>query len=187
MNRQAATALYALPAADFHDIVVGNNGFVAKPGYDLVTGRGSPLAAKVVAGLVSALPLARPMPDPVDDFPEPVRHPGRFHRDSEGGTGAIGADADVASTSASQTAGSPQDTLNPVPVIALQTPMKPEAAAVMPVFPREARESHDVLSEGDGCVGLSQNADDRMADSPAGEGSERGDDNVLETDLWADM
>jgi subtilase family serine protease len=39
---QTLPTLYRLPAADFHDIVSGNNGFAAGPGYDLVTGRGSP-------------------------------------------------------------------------------------------------------------------------------------------------
>lgn len=43
--------LYQLPATDFHDITVGNNGYAAGPGYDLVTGRGSPLAQKVVGHL----------------------------------------------------------------------------------------------------------------------------------------
>jgi hypothetical protein len=28
---------------DFHDIVAGNNGYPAGPGYDLVTGIGSPI------------------------------------------------------------------------------------------------------------------------------------------------
>ena len=41
---QTLPALYSLPAADFHDIVNGNNGDPAVPGYDLVTGRGTPVA-----------------------------------------------------------------------------------------------------------------------------------------------
>ena len=58
LNQQAMTALYTLPQSDFHDITMGNNGFPAKPGYDLVTGRGTPIANLVVAGLVAALPAA---------------------------------------------------------------------------------------------------------------------------------
>jgi subtilase family serine protease len=57
---QTLPMLYQLPASAFHDIASGNNGtFTAGPGYDLVTGRGSPLADLVVAGLVSSnvLPL----------------------------------------------------------------------------------------------------------------------------------
>jgi hypothetical protein len=54
----AQAAIYALPAADFHDITLGNNGpsgkYNAQSGYDLVTGRGSPLANLVVPALVSA-------------------------------------------------------------------------------------------------------------------------------------
>jgi hypothetical protein len=34
--------LYAMSASNFHDITSGNNGFAAGPGYDLVTGIGSP-------------------------------------------------------------------------------------------------------------------------------------------------
>jgi subtilase family serine protease len=46
-------ALYQLPSTDFHDVTAGTNGaYSAGPGYDLVTGRGSPVANKVVSGLV---------------------------------------------------------------------------------------------------------------------------------------
>jgi hypothetical protein len=48
---QTLPALYALPAGDFHDIVSGNNGVQAGPGYDLVTGRGSPIANLLVPAL----------------------------------------------------------------------------------------------------------------------------------------
>lgn len=37
----------------FHDVTTGNNGYAAKPGYDYVTGNGSPVANMVVAGLVA--------------------------------------------------------------------------------------------------------------------------------------
>jgi hypothetical protein len=56
LNRQAMDVLYNLPASAFHDIVSGNNGKAAGPGYDLVTGRGSPIATKIAAGLVAAPP-----------------------------------------------------------------------------------------------------------------------------------
>jgi subtilase family serine protease len=45
--------VYALSASDFHDITTGSNGYSAGTGYDLVTGRGSPYANKVVSDLVS--------------------------------------------------------------------------------------------------------------------------------------
>jgi Subtilase family len=50
---QTLPDLYRLPKRDFHDITVGNNGFRAHRGYDLVTGLGSPYVDRVVAGLVS--------------------------------------------------------------------------------------------------------------------------------------
>jgi subtilase family serine protease len=50
---QTLPDLYQLPAGDFHDITSGSNGgYQAGPGYDLVTGRGSPVANLVVRDLV---------------------------------------------------------------------------------------------------------------------------------------
>ncbi|MGA2700324.1 MAG: S53 family peptidase [Isosphaeraceae bacterium] len=53
-NTQAQTDLYALPSSDFHDITTGFNGYSATPGYDLVTGLGSPKANLVIAGILNA-------------------------------------------------------------------------------------------------------------------------------------
>jgi subtilase family serine protease len=52
----AQALVYTLPAADFHDITSGSNGFSARAGFDLVTGRGTPVANRVVADLVKAAP-----------------------------------------------------------------------------------------------------------------------------------
>jgi subtilase family serine protease len=47
-------AVYTLPANDFHDTTTGSNGaYACGPGYDLVTGRGSPIANLLVAQLVN--------------------------------------------------------------------------------------------------------------------------------------
>ena len=48
---QTLPLLYSMPAADFHDITTGNNGFAAGAGYDLVTGIGSPVADNLVPAL----------------------------------------------------------------------------------------------------------------------------------------
>ena len=53
--------LYSAPAADFHDVTTGNNGFSARTGYDLVTGRGSPQANLLIPYLVSGT-VAPPPP-----------------------------------------------------------------------------------------------------------------------------
>ena len=51
----AQSLLYSLPTSDFHDVTSGRNGaYSAGNGYDLVTGLGSPIADRLVAGLVSA-------------------------------------------------------------------------------------------------------------------------------------
>jgi hypothetical protein len=47
----AQSTLYTLPASDFHDIASGSNGYAAASGYDLVTGRGSPVANSIVQAL----------------------------------------------------------------------------------------------------------------------------------------
>jgi len=49
----AQDVLYTLPSTDFHDITSGSNGYSATTGYDLASGRGSPIANLVVSGLVA--------------------------------------------------------------------------------------------------------------------------------------
>ena len=48
---QTLPRLYQLSAADFHDVTAGNNGFAAGAGYDLATGRGTPVANLLVQDL----------------------------------------------------------------------------------------------------------------------------------------
>ena len=50
--------LYNLPSSDFHDITTGNNGNPATVGYDLVTGRGTPIVNKVVYGMMGTASLS---------------------------------------------------------------------------------------------------------------------------------
>jgi hypothetical protein len=47
-------ALYHLPQSDLNDITTGNNGYPAGPGYDLVTGRGTPIVDRFVSGMIGA-------------------------------------------------------------------------------------------------------------------------------------
>ncbi len=50
---QTLPLLYHLPSSAFHDITLGSNAeYSAGPGYDLVTGLGSPVGNQVVAGLI---------------------------------------------------------------------------------------------------------------------------------------
>jgi hypothetical protein len=66
----AVSAVYGLPASDFHDVTTGGNGVVnAGPGYDAITGRGTPYADRIVSGLVgggtvSPPPAPTPTPPP---------------------------------------------------------------------------------------------------------------------------
>ena len=50
---QSLDGIYTMPQSNFHDIVTGSNGYPAHTGYDLVTGRGTPLAQKVVPFLIT--------------------------------------------------------------------------------------------------------------------------------------
>jgi subtilase family serine protease len=59
---QTLPALYQLPAADFHDITGGDNPSLAGPGFDLVTGRGSPIANLLVPDLVKFASSVTPPP-----------------------------------------------------------------------------------------------------------------------------
>jgi hypothetical protein len=65
--------LYRLPSTSFHDVVTGNNGNQTNPGYDLVTGRGSPIASEIVKGLVAA--KTAPVAAPVTPAPTPSPAP----------------------------------------------------------------------------------------------------------------
>ena len=53
-TNQLQTELYSLPSNAFHDITTGFNGYFATPGYDLVTGLGTPVANVLVTDLLSA-------------------------------------------------------------------------------------------------------------------------------------
>lgn len=57
---QTQALVYRLPTEDFHDVVVGSNGYSAGFGYDLVTGRGSPYADRIIEDL--ARPLTPDLP-----------------------------------------------------------------------------------------------------------------------------
>jgi subtilase family serine protease len=48
---QAQAQIDNLPAGDFHDVVSGRNGYTAGVGYDYVTGRGSPVANRLISDL----------------------------------------------------------------------------------------------------------------------------------------
>lgn len=49
---EVLSALYALPGGDFHDVATGGNGvFPAGPGYDQLTGLGSPRAGMIAPAL----------------------------------------------------------------------------------------------------------------------------------------
>jgi hypothetical protein len=58
---QTMSKLYALPASDFHDIVtggsLGNPNYLCGPGYDLVTGLGTPVANLLAPHLTSVVKL----------------------------------------------------------------------------------------------------------------------------------
>jgi hypothetical protein len=59
--------LYQLPGSDFHDIATGTStgtpNYSAGPGYDLVTGLGTPVANILVPHLIARPPVLAPIPD----------------------------------------------------------------------------------------------------------------------------
>ena len=52
-SSQTLADIYSAPASDFHDITSGSNGYGAGPGYDLVTGRGTPIASSIIPYFVT--------------------------------------------------------------------------------------------------------------------------------------
>ncbi len=50
-------AVYHLSSTDFHDVQTGSNGYSAIPGYDLVTGLGSPRVNRIVSDLATMILL----------------------------------------------------------------------------------------------------------------------------------
>jgi len=62
---QTLPMLYALPSQAFHDITSGNNGNAAGPGYDLLTGLGTPVADRLIKGLIP--PTAANDAESIDD------------------------------------------------------------------------------------------------------------------------
>jgi hypothetical protein len=94
---QTLPAIYQLPSSDFHDVTSGNNGgHSAAAGYDLVTGRGSPVANLVVAGLVGGT-TPTPTPRPPAPRPPQVVNPAHAGASTVTGTtttlGVAGTDA----------------------------------------------------------------------------------------------
>ena len=57
---QLLPAIYALPSSDFNDITTGSNGYSATAGYDLATGRGTPIVNLVVRDLVGVTTVTPP-------------------------------------------------------------------------------------------------------------------------------
>jgi subtilase family serine protease len=56
--------LYSLPGNAFHDVTSGYNGYSARTGYDLITGRGTPVANLLVPDLAGVAPPTTPNPSP---------------------------------------------------------------------------------------------------------------------------
>jgi subtilase family serine protease len=54
-------ALYQLPSSDFHVVASGSNGLPCGPGYNMVTGLGTPYANRAVQGLVASTSAATPV------------------------------------------------------------------------------------------------------------------------------
>ena len=112
---QVLTNLYSLPGSDFNDITTGSNGYSATPGYDLVTGLGTPKANLVVSGVLAAngvtansptstpTPTATPTPTPTPTPTSTPTHHTTTHKADN--TRARKADQDSSTTAASTGAG----------------------------------------------------------------------------------
>jgi hypothetical protein len=102
---QTLPDLYQMPAADFHDITSGSNGaYSAGPGYDLVTGRGSPAANLVVAALTGTS-VNSAFADP--NFSQVQLPAGTFRYDPTGSPWAFSGYAGISTNGSAFTSGNP--------------------------------------------------------------------------------
>jgi hypothetical protein len=102
---QTLPALYGLPESDFHDITTGGNGtYNATPGYDLVTGRGTPIANLLVPAL-AGYGATQPTPPPSISAPTSatVTQNGAFTFSSAGSDGITLSDSQAGGNSDSLT------------------------------------------------------------------------------------
>jgi len=111
-NTQAQTDLYALPSSDFHNITTGFNGYSATPGYDLVTGLGSPKANLVIAGILNANGVPEVSATAQVTVATPTHHVSRVSSrfdvtlSSASGTGSSSGTSSIAGLSSTELAGS---------------------------------------------------------------------------------
>jgi hypothetical protein len=71
-STQTLDFLYSLPQSDFHDIISGGNGHPTSTGYDLATGRGSPIANLLVPDLANMDETSLPSPWASADIGSPT-------------------------------------------------------------------------------------------------------------------
>src|SRR5262249_52304806 len=109
---QLLPMLYGLPAPDFHDVTAGTSfgqpNFRAGPGYDLVTGRGTPVANLVAADLVCPSAAAGVLQEAGFESPAVGSGSlGAFQYDPAGSPWAYTGQAGVAGDGSGFTAGNP--------------------------------------------------------------------------------
>jgi hypothetical protein len=99
--------LYGLSAQDFHDVTAGTSfgqpNFRAGPGYDLVTGRGTPVANLVVADLVGTSAAAGVLQN--TGFEAPAVGTGIFQYDPTGSSWTFAGSAGISGNGSGFTAG----------------------------------------------------------------------------------
>jgi hypothetical protein len=99
---QTLSTLYNLSQSDFHDVTTGSNGtYSATPGYDLVTGRGTPIANLLVPAL-AGYGVAQP-PGITAPGSASVAQNGSVTFSSAGGNGITVSDSQAGSNSDSLT------------------------------------------------------------------------------------
>jgi subtilase family serine protease len=118
---QTLPAIYALPSSDFHDVTSGYNGYSARPGYDLVSGRGSPNGPELVHDLAAWGSASAPHASKVTKVAKAGLLSTRRIRTNEVVLGALGPATSLAIATTSDLPGS--DTNSPsnarVPVVTL--------------------------------------------------------------------
>lgn len=110
---RAQDALYSAPSSAFHDVASGFNGNSARTGYDLITGRGTPVANLLIPDLAGVTPLPTPTPP---SNPSPPTNTGTGS--TSGTSGSTGG-----TTTGTGSTGGGTTTTNPPPVWGVGVPV----------------------------------------------------------------
>jgi hypothetical protein len=120
----AQAALYSIPSSAFHQVTSGFNGYSAGGGYNLVTGLGSPIANRVVAGLLATQNVYNVSGFPAPNLTSTLRVTARI---------TVSTSDDTSGSTASGSSTSIPSLLFPPNIVIVVTPIGARAVLILPI------------------------------------------------------